>query len=102
MLLLYLHELLKFRFVLIGYEMNEKNFVLMHKEVVYQVQSKCNMPTVINMLKINQLLIKKRKISFNDEEYDPINPDPQDSTSAKDISKCKKVPVAPPKKNKTM
>ena len=32
----------------------------MHKEVVSQVQSKCNMPTAMNMLKVSQIVMKNK------------------------------------------
>ena len=43
-----------------GYEFNKMNFVMMHNETVFQVASKCNLPSALNMMKINKVVMKQK------------------------------------------
>ena len=51
-----------------NYEFKEMNFILMHKEVVFQVVSRSNLPTAMNMLKVNRVVMKQKAQS--DEDHD--------------------------------
>ena len=83
-----------------GYEVDEMNFVLMHKEVVFQVESKSNMPTALNMLKINQIVMKHKPVNETEIESDFGNIQQGQSKSKKDLPSTSGV-IKSPKKQKT-
>ena len=57
-----------------GYEMDEKNFVLMHKEATYQVLAKPSINASINMLKLNRV-VKNRKYPLEEDAHQGEEPD---------------------------
>ena len=78
-----------------NYEFNEMNFVLMHKEVVFQVAAKSNLSTALNMMKINKVVMKQKAQS--DEQYNvqPQNVDEGPSTSNSTVPSVVNVPRTP-------
>ena len=63
------------------YEMDEMNFVLMHKEVVLQVSPKSNTHTSINMMKFNKVVTRHRAQINDQEQHEVPIPIPEASTS---------------------
>ena len=61
-----------------NYECNEMNFVMMHKEVVFQITLKCNLPTALNMMKISRVVMKQKAQSddYCDVHFQMIQPGP--------------------------
>ena len=80
----------QFRFILMRYEMDEMNFVLMHKEVVFQVSSKSNTCTSINMMKLNKV-VSRHQAQIDDQEQHEL-PIPITEASTSTASHMKPTP----------
>ena len=70
-----------------NYEYNEMNFTLMHKEVVFQVAAKSNLPTMLNMLKINKIVMKPKTQSEEEKSAIPVPVSDGPSTSNPPIAR---------------
>ena len=89
-----------------GYEFNEMNLVLMHKEVdlVFQVATKSNLPTALNMLKISKVVMKHKAQSEEDNVTNDQSSQDMPSTSmtpaspVANVTKSVKSPRSKPKK----
>ena len=80
-----------FRFILMEYEMNEQNFVLMHKEAVFQVLAKPTINSALTMMKFNKV-VKTRRPPTEDSTPDTYEQGyVQPSTSQEPAAKVKKM-----------
>ena len=78
-----------------NYECDEMNFVLMHKEAVFQVSAKSNLPTALNMMKISKLVMKQKAVVEEDvDKNDPLLSDGP-STSSIPVSPVAHLPASP-------
>ena len=73
-----------------GYQMTEQNFVLMHKEVAYQIISKPTIHTTINMLKLNRVVKVHRQQMEQHNDEPAAQPQLQPTSSDQQVVKAKK------------
>ena len=88
------------RFILMNYEMTERNFLLMHKEAAYQVLAKPTINSSLNTMKLNKVVKKRPVVNVEDEftpEPEPCTPDTSDRT---EIQTKKKRPSPTVKRKK--
>ena len=79
--------LLQFRHVSLGLQMDEVDFLLLHKLVVHQLKSKSHMTKGIGMMKMNAIVSKEKHINPDEEEG---GPQPQQDNVQDSPSKGKK------------
>ena len=81
-----------------GYECNEMNFVLMHKEAVFQVATKSNLPTALTMMKINKVMMKQKSQNQEGNYMNAMSVEDTESTSKPHPSPLPIVAQSPKKK----